>query len=290
MWKRSKIPFIRNQAGRPLIMAHRGNSSEVPENTLEAFKDAHDMGSVDCIETDVHLTKDEEFVFFHDPKVDRTTNAKGRIADFTLAELKDLDAGYKFMNEKSEYPFRGKGFKIQSVKDILPQFKDIKFNMDIKSKDPRAPVLLSKLLDDLDANERVMVGSFHKNQVYKFREVSDIPTSASINEVWQFRKAAKRWIKKHPGETPGKFNQEEIFGEKLAYHALQIPEKLLFLKVILGPAFIQFAHAVDIAVMIWTINERDEMKRLLEWGADGIFTDKPALLIEVMDEMKDQFK
>ena len=273
-----------------MVMAHRGNSSEVPENTLEAFKDAHDMGGVDCIETDVHLTRDDEFVFFHDPKVNRTTNAKGKIADFTLEELKALDAGYKFKDERGNFPFRGKGFQIQAVKDILPAFPGIKFNMDIKSKNPRAPELLARLLDDLDANDRVMVGSFHKKQLYRFRDVSDVPTSATINEVWQFRKAAKKFLKTHQGNVPEALDPEKIFGEKLAYHALQIPEKILFLRVILGPDFIQFAHALGIAVMIWTINERDDMKRLLEWGADGIFTDKPALLVEVMDELADRFK
>ncbi len=268
-------------------MAHRGNSMDVPENTMEAFKDAVDL-KVDVIETDVRLTKDDQFVFLHDGKLNRTTNAKGKVQDYTLAELKRLDAGYSFENENGEHPFRGKGFKIQTVDEIIEAFPRMRFNMDIKSKDPRAPSLLARKLESLgikDGNDsRVMVGSFWQKQIERFRSASGIPTSASIKDNLAFRSKARKWQKQR---ARGKIsmegtNQESVFGKKLPYFALQIPERFAIITIINGPSFIEFAHAVGISVQVWTINERPDMERLLDWGVDGIFTDTPALLLDVL--------
>src|SRR6056297_952547 len=93
MWRRSPILFIKNS--NPLVMAHRGDSANVPENTKIAFRDAAEL-DVDVIETDVHITADKKLVFFHDKKLERTTNGKGKITKKTLEELKSLDMGYKF--------------------------------------------------------------------------------------------------------------------------------------------------------------------------------------------------
>lgn len=296
------------------MLAHRGNSAEVPENTREAFEDAARMTGADVIETDTYLTKDGQFVFFHDPVLQRTTNGRGAIHKRTLAELKELDAGYNFEDNQGNHPFRGKGFKIQSVDEILPAFKNHRFNIDIKSRDPRAPALFAKKLVDLGIEEgsesRVMVASFWQKQIARFREASRIPTSASTMEVIEFRKVANRWAKRHRHCTAnsGKITamqcmqrpvarqcerhcielgrtvmQEELFGRKLSYAALQIPEKFWILTVIGGKWFIDFAHALGIAVHIWTINEPADMERLLDWGVDGIFSDAPAVLIDVLD-------
>ena len=285
MWRSSSLSFLKND--KPLVMAHRGNSSNVPENTLEAFRDAYELDCVDCLETDVHLTKDEKFVFFHDPKVNRTTDGKKKKKNYTLNQLKELDAGYAFEDEEGKYPYRGKGLKVQSVEDVVLEFPEVRFNMDIKSKNEKAPRLLAKLLEDLGMEYRVMVGSFWPKQVKRFRQYSTIPTSASIWETWRFRKKAFKLIKQKRDLTKiaEDLTQESVFGNDLPYFALQIPEKLFFLRIIKGPAFLAFAHAMNIAVHVWTINEKEDMQRLLKWGVDGLFTDKPALLIEIIDEM-----
>jgi glycerophosphoryl diester phosphodiesterase len=285
MWQTSSIPFLKNS--RPLIMAHRGDSANVPENTLQAFEDAYKLG-VDCIETDVRLTKDNHFIFFHDSKIDRTTNQKGKVSDYTLAELKKMDAGYQFPgDEQDPFPYRAKGLQVQTIDEIVPKFPNVRFNMDIKDRNPIAPQLLTEKLKELGVEDRVMVGSFHQSQIIKFRELSDVPTSAGIKEFFKFWRKSKKYIRSYPSiysnpSTGVKLSQEDVFGTKLPYFALQIPEKIIFLKFV-TPEFIKFAHLIEISVQVWTINERKDMQRLLDWGVDGIFTDKPKILMDILN-------
>ncbi|HME53919.1 MAG TPA: glycerophosphodiester phosphodiesterase [Candidatus Lokiarchaeia archaeon] len=284
MWRASTLTFLKND--HPLVMAHRGNSAEVPENTREAFEDAARLQGVDVIETDTYLTSDDNFVFFHDPRLQRTTNGRGNIKARTLAELKTLDAGYNFEDDEGGHPFRGKGFAIQSIDEILSQFPDQRFNIDIKSKDPRAPSLLAKKLVDLGIEDgpgsRVLVASFWNDQIRRFRASSHIPTSASTGEVISFRGRLHKWMKKHPGDHVEGLTQEIVLGKEVDYVALQIPERFWILTVINGPRFVAIAHELGIAVHVWTINEQEKMDRLLQWGVDGIFSDRPGLLIEVI--------
>ncbi len=288
MWKYSQHPFIRNT--RPLIMAHRGVSALIPENTLPAFEDAYNAG-VDCIETDVHLTKDGHFVFFHDNMLDRTTNGTGKVSDYTLEELKKLDAGYRFSQEKNgekTFPFRGKGLKIHAIEEIIPLFPNVRFNIDIKDKIKKAPVLLAQKLQELNATERVMVGSFHQAQVNAFRKVApEIATSAGPREVFSFWRKAKKFAKRNFEKSTDfsaemiSFKQRQLtyFKNELPYFALQIPEVYYIVRLI-TPKFIAFAHHVGIAIQVWTINDRKTMQRLLHWQVDGIFTDNPVVLLE----------
>jgi glycerophosphoryl diester phosphodiesterase len=284
-------------------MAHRGDSANIPENTLSAFQDAYRL-NVDCLETDVRMTADQQFVLLHDKNLNRTFNAKGLVNMFSLTELKQLDAGYWFQSKtlgSNVYPYRGKGLQIQTLDEILPQFPHVRFNLDIKDTDPKAPHLLAKKLEQLQVQQRVMVGSFHQSQIIEFRNCSSIPTSAGPFEVWQFRKKAIKWIHSQSKSHLQNINQElsqnhvdseklqfqqfqqEIFGKVLPYNALQIPETLLFLRII-TPTFISFAHLLGIAVMVWTVNNEVQMRKLLEWGVDGIFTDTPTTLLKVLKE------
>lgn len=286
MWKRSPVPFLKGK--RPLIMAHRGDSFNVPENSLPAYEDAYKL-NVDVIETDLRLTKDDEIIFFHDAKVNRTTNGKGTVKSLTLYELKNLDQGFRFegVNElKGAYPYRGKGLQIQSLEEILSRFSDVKFNMDIKDKLKKAPEVLANKLKELDAEDRVMVGSFHHKQINRFREMSGAPTSASPIEVLRFRKRIREWIKKNKEFDYNQeihLEQEIIMGEALPYFALQIPEKYMGVRTFRDSKFIKVSHMLDIAVHVWTINDPGDMFRLLDWGVDGIFSDKPKMLLEIVE-------
>ena len=283
MWKHSPLPFLNNsEKNRPLVIAHRGDSSNVPENTIQAFEDAFKL-DVDCLETDVHITKDNQFVLFHDDAVDRTTEAKGLISSFTLSELKKLDAGYRF--QPPNFPFRGKGLQIQTLDEILQKFP-IRFNLDIKDKDPKVPKLLAEKLKELRVEDRVMVASFHQGQIKRFRRFSDIPTSAGRKEVFKFWRIAKKWIRKHHNNVE-KLSQKKIFGSELPYYALQIPERNYFLRFI-TPELIKFAHinGIDISIQVWTINDDKDIRRFLDWGIDGIFTDKPKLMLETLKSLR----
>ncbi|MHA1618671.1 MAG: glycerophosphodiester phosphodiesterase, partial [Promethearchaeota archaeon] len=297
MWKVSKNPFIKNF--RPLVMAHRGDSANIPENTIQSFEDAYNA-SVDCIETDIHLTKDKYFIFFHDNKLDRTTNGEGKISDFNLDELKKFDAGYKFEkieinehgNEVKTFPFRDKGYKIRAIHEILPMFP-IRFNLDIKDSDPAAPDLLANVLHSLKVEDRVIIGSFHQSQIKKFRQSApDIATSAGPKEVVKFWRKSRKSPKKKatlPNYTAElttskdvyEERQIQLFGKPLPYAALQIPEGYYFLRIV-SPEFIHFAHYLGIAIHVWTINDAKIMQKLLDWNVDGIFTDTPRTLLDVV--------
>ncbi len=289
MWRTSNLRVLKNH--RPLVMAHRGNSAEVPENTRAAFEDAAKLDGVDVIETDVHLTKDDNLVFFHDPVVDRTTDGRGKIKDKTLAELKALDAGYNHVAADGTFPFRGKGLTIQTVDEILTAFPDQRFNIDIKSKNPRAPALLAQKLDDLGIENgpgsRVLVASFWDKQIKRFRLESRIPTSAGTMEVVRHVWRVNRWAKKHgKADIPAEIAQEDVLGKKVPYIAIQVPEKFWIVNVVSnGKWFVDVAHAMGTAVEVWTVNEPDQMRRLLGWGVDGIFSDCPGTLVSVMDEL-----
>lgn len=285
MWKRSPVPFLKGK--RPLVMAHRGDSANVPENTLKAIQDAISY-RVDVVETDLRVTKDDEVLFFHDATVNRTTNGRGSVRSFTLAEIKKLDQGYSYKGPEKEdpHPFRGKGLQIQTLEDILSQFPKTKFNMDIKDRFAKAPDILARKLKELDAEDRVMVGSFHHKQLERFRLKTGAPTSASPIEVFVFRQKIRKWIRKNPTynyyqEMP--LDQEEILGKALPYFALQVPEKFFLLKIFRGSKFFSVSHMLDIAIHVWTVNDPGDMFRLLDWGVDGIFTDNPRLLSEIVE-------
>ncbi len=261
MWQSSELNYIRSN--RPMVMAHRGDSLVFPENSLPAFRQACEQ-DIDCLETDIHLTRDGEIVLFHDYCLDRVTGAEGKIAQCTLAELKMLDIGEKFQAPDGTFPFRGTGLQIQTLEEVLNTFTGIKFNIDIKSFNIKAPYILAKKLKELGAEDRVMVGSFLQWQVCLFRRASDVPTSAGPAEIVFFLAHA---LVNRPFKAP--------------YYALQVPVKANILPIVTAET-VSFAHANNIAVHVWTINEKEQMRELLNLGVDGIFTDKPQQLLEVI--------
>jgi glycerophosphoryl diester phosphodiesterase len=168
----------------PHVVAHRGDSHSYPENTLHAFESASKMG-VDIIETDVHLTKDNEVVIWHDKTLERNTNGEGRVEDFTLRELKKLDAGYTFTPDGGKsFPFRGKGVQMLTLDEALQACKNQRFNVDLKSKDPRIVDAFTQVITSHHAQERVLCASFHLAHLKTIRKRSpEILTSVTTFEV-----------------------------------------------------------------------------------------------------------
>ncbi|MBN1331030.1 MAG: glycerophosphodiester phosphodiesterase [Candidatus Heimdallarchaeota archaeon] len=285
MWRRSPVPFLKGK--RPLVMAHRGDSANTPENTLLAYNDAINL-NVDVVETDLRVTKDNEVIFFHDARVDRTTDARGAVRSFTLAEIKKLDQGYWFKGVDEltgTFPFRGKGLQVQTIEEVLTRYPKMRFNMDIKDTFSDASYVLAQKLKELDAEDRVMIGSFHHKQLRTFRTISGAPTSASPIEIWNFRNKIAKWVHKNSNfdySQEHQLKQEEILGKAQPYFALQIPEKFGPIKVFSDSKFIKVSHMLDIAIHVWTINDPGDMFRLLNWGVDGIFSDTPKMLLDIV--------
>lgn len=264
-------PYFALDEGRPLVMAHRGGSGLWPENTLYAFEHAAEMG-VDVIETEIHSTADNNLVFIHDETIDRTTNGTGPVNSFTLAELKEFDAGYNWTADGGlTFPFRGKGLTVPTLEEVFTALENIRINIDIKQVNPPLASQLCEMIHSFNMVEKVMVASFSTKVLRQFRQVcSEVSTSASKGEVTLFFLMNLIF----PGTVYGP-----------VCHALQIPEHSSGLHV-LTKRFLQGAHSRNLKVHVWTVNQVEDMRRLLELGVDGIITDYPDRLISLLTDMR----
>lgn len=255
--------------GRPLIMAHRGDSQNTPENTMLALESAASIG-VDVLESDVHLTQDDKLVLFHDEDLKRTTGVEGTIRSLTLNELRDIDFGYTFTADGgTSFPFRGKGHSIVTLQEALERFPNTIFNLDIKDTFPSAPVELAKSISQMGRSDSVIVSSFHDIQIERFRKLMPkVPTSAHPGEVRKFVLNTKLGLPR-------------IRSDDIHYKSFAVPMKSGPLKVV-TQKFVRKAHEYNLAVHVWTINDSPTMNKLLDLGVDGIFTDNPKLLKEVL--------
>ena len=255
----------------PRVVAHRGDSAFFPENTLEAFRSAAKLG-IDVIETDVHLTKDGEVVIWHDPTLERNTDGSGTIESHTLKELKKYDAGYTFTQDGGKsYPFRGKGVKLTTLSEALEACPDSRFNIDLKSQEPEIVDRFLDVIRSHHAENRICAASFHLNNLKKLRATApDILTSITTLEVIPLLLREKLHV------LPSSFDRRIIF---------QVPVKQYGITVV-TKHFVKEMHKRDAIVMVWTINDESEMRRLYSIGVDTIMTDNPRLLIKVAEDMK----
>ena len=259
--------IFQRELSRPLVFAHRGGGGLYPENTLEAFKYSAQMG-VDVLELDVHSTSDGALVVMHDAMVDRTTNGAGRVNQMTLAELKKLDAGFKFTPDGGRsFPFRGKGITIPTLQEIFDALPDKTFNVEPKQAEPSVTSPLCEILRARKMTEKVIVGSFRQAAIDEFRaECAEVATAATPAEVRDFLAMYKVGL----GESYSPPMQ-----------VLQIPERLGSLQIV-SKDFIETARRLNLKVHVWTINDADDMQRLIEMRVDGIMTDYPDRLLKLL--------
>ncbi|HID33559.1 MAG TPA: glycerophosphodiester phosphodiesterase [Anaerolineae bacterium] len=256
-------------ADPPLLFAHRGGAGLWPENTLLAFEHAAQLG-VDVLELDVHLTADDELVVIHDATVDRTTDGRGRVREMTVAQLQTLDAGYRFTSDDGAHPYRGQGVTIPTLAEVLTTFPNHRINIEIKDDDRRAAERLAEIIDAFAAQNRVIVVSFHDEPLTYFRKLQHrVATAAGPGETRTFFILSKLHL--------WRFHRAHA-------DAYQVPTNK-------GRArfddafFIAHAHKLNQQVHFWTINDPEEMRRLLALGADGIMTDRPDLGMDLFREM-----
>ena len=253
----------------PRVVAHRGDSEFYPENTLPAFLSAVELG-VDVIETDVHLTKDGRIVIWHDPTLERNTDGNGRIEDHTYDELMKYDAGYTFTKDGKTYPFRGKGIRLMLLDEALKACPESRFNIDLKSKDDKIVDEYISVIRGNHAENRICTASFHLQNLKKLRRLApDFLTSLSTLEV------APIVLRKKLHILPSSIGNTPIF---------QIPTAMYGIKLI-DERFVKEMHKRGATIMVWTINDENEMKRLFNLGVDTIMTDNPRLLIKTADEL-----
>ena len=262
--------FFRNQTVKPLVIAHRGGAGIAPENTLAAFQKSFELG-VDVLELDVRGTVDGELVVIHDARVDRTTDKTGEIHQMTLADVKKLDAGYKWTPDSGQtFPFRGKNVSIPTLREVLDAFPTMRFNIEPKQQTPSIVKPLCTMIRERRITEKVVVASFSQTILDEFRrECPEVATSASTTEVGKFLAMFKTGV-------------SEAYSP--AMQALQIPENAGV--QIVSREFIEAARERNLQVHVWTVNQTEDMKRLIELGVDGVMTDYPDRLLKTLGRLK----
>lgn len=237
------------------VVAHRGFSGAAPENTMAAFKKAMEVGS-DMIECDVHLSRDGEVVVIHDDTLKRTTNGDGRVRDFTLRELKRLDAGAWFGAQFS-------GEKIPTLKQVLELTRGkIPLQIELKEDDLGQPALLELVdrsfqeVEKAGMLDQVLFSSFNRSAIERIREKNpNHPLALIHNKPWNS-------LQEITGGTP--------------FPLLSCSGKVL------NSNNASRARQQGVRILVWTLNTEEQMEHFLKVGVDGIVTNYPDRLINVL--------
>ena len=248
------FPFL-DDGGPVVAFAHRGGARHPEltglENTRAAFAHAVALG-YRYLETDVHLTADGVLVAFHDTVLERVTDGEGRIEHLSWSDL----AGVRIAGREP----------VPTLPELVVAFPEARFNIDLKAEAAVAP--LAAYVVDHHLQGRVLIGSFSRRRLRRFRRlVPGTPTSASPVEVAAF------------------VLLPALLARSVAPHvaALQVPHRVGRL-TIASRRLVRRAHAAGIPVHVWTVDDPDEMRRLLDRGVDGLMTDRTDILRDVLRE------
>ena len=299
-------PFVLQKGQQTMIAAHRGGSVSNPENTMLAFREAVNTFKVDIIESDLYLTKDGYLVYNHDSYIDETCNVNGDISldavkqlcedksnrhyisDMTLSELEQYNFGYYFEDKngqriyKDAENFAEMGLQIATVDKLFEEFyethPDLLFIVEIKNGGEsgyKACKILSDTLDKYPGyRNRIVIGTFNDEVEQELKDkYPDLLRGASMGTAKQFV------ITQYAGVN--------IFDDS-DFACLQIPTSYdIGIEISLDSrSLIRHAHRRNMAVQYWTINDADDMRKLIKMGCDCIMTDDPELMRQVLDEMQ----
>jgi glycerophosphoryl diester phosphodiesterase len=217
------------------------------------------------LEMDVRTSRDGIVMVFHDATVDRITDGAGRLEEKSFRELRELDAGFTFLDPDGNASFRGKGVRIPTFEEVLEAFPTQRLNVEAKDRESAVPLV--EIIRRHGAEQRVLVtAEWEKNR----RRVRGYPGpwGASRRNVTTFFLLMATPLA--PFYTPG-------------VDALQVPEAHKGIRI-LTPRFLREAHRRNIPVHVWTVDDPEDMRRLLSLGVDGIQTDRPDILAPIMTE------
>jgi glycerophosphoryl diester phosphodiesterase len=253
-------------AGSPLLIAHRGGAGLAPENTIHAFRRSIEWWSADILELDVQPTRDGEAAVFHDSTLDRTTDGAGPVIEHSMGEIATLDAGFRYVAEDGATPFRADGVRVSTLDEVLREFPGGRINIEIKHA--AAAPRVADTVRELGAEHRVLIAA---GRLACRRGLGGlrVAVSASREELAAFHLLHR--LRFAGLAMPG-------------VDAFQMPE-LHRGRRILSPRFIAEAHARNVPVHVWTVDEELDMERLLAWGVDAIITDRPDRLAKVLHRM-----
>lgn len=255
--------------GWPIAFLHRGGATVAPEDTLVGFEEGLKHGDA-VIECDIHSTLDGELVIMHDDRVDRTTDGEGLVRELRYAEIRQLDAGYRFTPDNgATFPWRGRGVTVPSLGEIYAAFPNRPVNIEIKpSTRPDIEHRVAAAIAEADAQARTLVVSQDRATLRRFRHVSNhrVATGASKPELVGY------WLLSLVHLT-------RLIDPP--FQALQPPDTYQGIPVV-TPGFVRAAHDQGLRVDVWTIDDEATMRRLLSYGVDGIMTDRPDVLGRVL--------
>lgn len=255
---------------RPLVIAHRGASGSHPENTLPAFLRAIELGS-DLVELDLRMTKDGHVVVIHDVSVDRTTNGRGLVAELTLAQIKALDAGCAFSPDGGKtFPFKGQGITVPTLEEVLTALPEQLLMLEVKVGTTRMIRQVIATLRRLNALERVSIELFSiKTKMAKLMRNLEprLTTGHTRSELVKFVAMAKLGL-------GWRFRRRGF--------AIEMPPHRNHLAVS-SKRTLRAAARRGIPMFVWTVNNEKDMRRFLDWGAAGLFTDDPEALRKLVD-------
>ena len=261
-WSPEQLDHITAQGARsPMVIAHSGSSHDAPENTLAAIRQALDAGA-DAVEFDVTLSKDGEVVVIHDATVDRTTNGTGKVNDLTLDELKSLDAGSWFAPQFT-------GERIPTLQEVIDLVGNRAFMfVELKTEAILPTALESTVVDIVTENrmeKNTVIISFDPFALfYASRRNSEIPTGLLYSD-----------------ET-GNHLRDRWFAP------LTHPDGLLPRLQMASDSHLREIGDRGHLVVVWTVNSPGEMERLIEMGVDGIITDRPDVLRDILSRKQNQ--
>lgn len=234
----------------PLAIAHRGGAGDWPENTMPAFEGAVALG-YRYVETDVHVTADGVVLAFHDDELDRVTDRTGAIAELPYAEVARARVG-------GTEP-------IPLLEDLLAAWPDLRVNIDPKHDAVVEP--LATVLRRAGAVERVCVGAFSDRRIARLRAMLGTGLCTALGPAGVARLRAASFGVGHP---------------ELEGCCVQVPPRTRGLALV-DTRFVERAHRLGLAVHVWTIDDADQMAELLDLGVDGIMTDRPVVLRDVLE-------
>jgi len=239
-------------AGRKFIcFAHRGGGAEQPENSAKAFAAAQALG-YRYIEIDVQATVDGTLIVFHDDTLDRTTNGSGTISALPYAQVSQALIG------GSE--------AIMTLEQALVEFPHIRFNIDIKTEKALAPTL--RLVEKMQCFDRICLASFSDNRLAKVRRQLGPEVCTSAGPLGVFALKLASWGLPLPASP---------------VHCAQVPVSEYGVTIVTA-GFIRHCNNKGVAVHVWTIDNANEMRRLIRLGVNGLITDRPSLLKKVAME------
>jgi glycerophosphoryl diester phosphodiesterase len=261
--------FISEMKNHPESIAHRGGNGEWPGETIGAYEHARSLG-VDVIEMDIYLTGDQQLVLMHDRLVNKTTDGTGPVESYTCAEIQKLNAGFKWTGEAG-FPHEShltdlspelqRKLRVPRLSEVLEEFGDMRMVIEMKPAFASPAANLWEMLQHYNVTDKVLVASFSDDFIDEFRDLSQgrVATSASFEEFGEF---------------------------VLGFHGLENhPVKPC---VIDAPYWLLTEHLVNkikdhgYMVHAWTVNDAEEMARMRDLGVDGIITDYPTLLRDVL--------